>query len=483
MKKMTKRLLTFLLILVLSISIFDAQECKVQFERKGCIKTNRVVYHTQIANNRDSHSVVFTGKQVNWGNYQKSLQELIGECANRASKHGIAFAVGDYNQCWIATDEQNYNISFENQWQKSDGCIGHDFTKCVSSKHNLCAGGIGSQYVYFIGHQQNQTVDGKWGNWTSFTKCSKSCGVGFQTRSRICNKPKCGGKSCQGFSTESQQCNVQDCPVDGKWGNWTSYGPCTKSCGGGFQIRSRACDNPPQKYGGKDCLGRATENRTCNSQNCPVNGRYGNWTSFRSCTKSCGGGSQSRSRSCNNPAPKYGGKACVGSATDSRACNTQNCPINGKWGSWSGYGSCNKKCGTGSQTRTRSCNNPSPKYNGASCSGSSQQSRNCNTHSCYSGYMEFKTCEGSSRNVDCGSGKVIKLQDYFWGRTSKSYCRSGVDWFWSTSCRGGHGRIANRCHNRQSCKLEANNSWMNDDPCWGTPKYAWVKYRCYQSPY
>uniref|UniRef100_A0A7M5XD32 SUEL-type lectin domain-containing protein n=1 Tax=Clytia hemisphaerica TaxID=252671 RepID=A0A7M5XD32_9CNID len=383
-------------------------------------------------------------------------------------------------------------------------------------------------------------VDGKWGNWTSFTKCSKSCGVGFQTRSRICNKPKCGGKSCQGFSTESQQCNVQDCPVDGKWGNWTSYGPCTKSCGGGFQIRSRACDNPPQKYGGKDCLGRATENRTCNSQNCPVNGRYGNWTSFRSCTKSCGGGSQSRSRSCNNPAPKYGGKACVGSATDSRACNTQNCPIdgkwgaygayskcskdcgggsqsrsrscnnpapkyggkacvgsatdsracntqncpiNGKWGSWSGYGSCNKKCGTGSQTRTRSCNNPSPKYNGASCSGSSQQSRNCNTHSCWSGYHEFRTCEGSSRNVDCGSGKVIKLHDYFWGRTTKSVCKGGIDWTWSTSCRGGHGRIRNNCDNRRSCKLEANNSWMNDDPCWGTPKYAWVKYRCYQSPY
>ena len=104
----------------------------------------------------------------------------------------------------------------------------------------------------------------------------------------------------------------------------------------------------------------------------------------------------------------------------------------------------------------------------------------------YSGYMEFKTCEGSSRNIDCGSGKIIKLSDYWWGRTSKSYCRPNslivIDLTWSTNCKGGHGRIANNCHNRQSCKLEANNNWMNDDPCWGTPKYAWVKYRCYQNP-
>uniref|UniRef100_A0A7M5XCK5 SUEL-type lectin domain-containing protein n=1 Tax=Clytia hemisphaerica TaxID=252671 RepID=A0A7M5XCK5_9CNID len=328
-------------------------------------------------------------------------------------------------------------------------------------------------------------VDGKWTEYSEFGECSASCGGGSQKRTRSCTNPAPahGGKECEGSDEDEQECGTDPCPVDGKWGAYGAFSQCNKPCGGGSQSRSRSCNNPAPKYGGKACVGSATDSRACNTQNCPVDGKWGAYGAFSQCNKPCGGGSQSRSRSCNNPAPKYGGKACVGSATDSRACNTQNCPINGKWGSWSGYGSCNKKCGTGSQTRTRSCNNPSPKYNGASCSGSSQQSRNCNTHSCYSGYMEFKTCEGSSRNVDCGSGKVIKLQDYFWGRTSKSYCRSGVDWFWSTSCRGGHGRIANRCHNRQSCKLEANNSWMNDDPCWGTPKYAWVKYRCYQSPY
>uniref|UniRef100_K1PFK2 Hemicentin-1 n=1 Tax=Magallana gigas TaxID=29159 RepID=K1PFK2_MAGGI len=57
-------------------------------------------------------------------------------------------------------------------------------------------------------------------------------------------------------------------------------------------------------------------------------------------------------------------------------------PIHGGWSSWSGYGSCSKSCGSGSQSRSRSCNNPSPAYGGNSCSGASISSRSCNTHNC-----------------------------------------------------------------------------------------------------
>ena len=48
----------------------------------------------------------------------------------------------------------------------------------------------------------------------------------------------------------------------------------------------------------------------------------GGWSDYGACSKSCGGGTQSRT--CSNPAPENGGKACVGHAT--QLCNTQACP-------------------------------------------------------------------------------------------------------------------------------------------------------------
>ncbi len=54
----------------------------------------------------------------------------------------------------------------------------------------------------------------------------------------------------------------------------------------------------------------------------------GGWTgygSWGSCSVSCGGGTQTRSRSCTSPAPVYGGANCSGSVTDSQSCNSQSC--------------------------------------------------------------------------------------------------------------------------------------------------------------
>ena len=48
----------------------------------------------------------------------------------------------------------------------------------------------------------------------------------------------------------------------------------------------------------------------------------GGWSRFGSCSKTCGGGTQSRM--CSEPAPANGGKDCVGDAT--KECNTRVCP-------------------------------------------------------------------------------------------------------------------------------------------------------------
>ena len=57
----------------------------------------------------------------------------------------------------------------------------------------------------------------------------------------------------------------------------------------------------------------------------PVNGNWGAWRPWSTCTKTCGGGVKRRTRTCSNPAPKSGGRACTGSSAESQACNTSPC--------------------------------------------------------------------------------------------------------------------------------------------------------------
>ena len=59
--------------------------------------------------------------------------------------------------------------------------------------------------------------------------------------------------------------------VNGGYSAWTAYGDCSKTCGGGEQTRERTCTNPPPQYGGKDCseLGPSSSTRSCNDGKCP----------------------------------------------------------------------------------------------------------------------------------------------------------------------------------------------------------------------
>ena len=51
--------------------------------------------------------------------------------------------------------------------------------------------------------------------------------------------------------------------------------------------------------------------------------------------------------------------------------------MNGNWGSWSKYFSCSVTCGEGTQTRRRLCDEPAPKYGGADCEGDDEESQPC----------------------------------------------------------------------------------------------------------
>jgi len=59
--------------------------------------------------------------------------------------------------------------------------------------------------------------------------------------------------------------------VHGNWGPWGPYSQCSRTCNGGEQTRKRKCDNPAPKYGGKGCVGADHEKRKCGLKRCPGN--------------------------------------------------------------------------------------------------------------------------------------------------------------------------------------------------------------------
>ena len=57
--------------------------------------------------------------------------------------------------------------------------------------------------------------------------------------------------------------------VGGAWGAWSGWSECSSECGGGTQIRSKQCNDPAPANGGAECEGESTEVRECNTQSCP----------------------------------------------------------------------------------------------------------------------------------------------------------------------------------------------------------------------
>lgn len=55
--------------------------------------------------------------------------------------------------------------------------------------------------------------------------------------------------------------------VNGSWYEWSNWTDCSRTCGGGLQTRDRICERP--KYGGFDCDGPADEIRNCSTDPCP----------------------------------------------------------------------------------------------------------------------------------------------------------------------------------------------------------------------
>jgi len=263
-------------------------------------------------------------------------------------------------------------------------------------EHSNCLPGLICDYDGWFGTDYCKagpdTKDFSWSDWGEWSECSVACGgVGSQSRVRSCIPPTNGGYECPSDTdSESQDCNNGPCPVNGGWGEWPEWESCSVSCGGGEQSRFRSCDSPAPEYGGDDCTidgSESSEIQSCNENPCPINGGWGEWLDWEVCSVSCGGGEQTRLRSCDNPAPEHGGDDCSvdgSSNSETQNCNENPCPIDGGLSEWDEWGACTEPCGGGDQTRSRRCDNPAPEFGGLDCVGELTECQRCNLEPCAS---------------------------------------------------------------------------------------------------
>ena len=177
-------------------------------------------------------------------------------------------------------------------------------------------------------------VHGDWSDWKKEGICDAKCGEkGQQLFKRTCTnpEPENNGRACVGNDQKYEECIGKPCPIDGKYGAWSEWSKCsTNECGkDGTQTRTRSCIMP--QHGGKNCQGQSTESKTCkpdaNSCDTPViNGGWSNFSAWGACEnvdENCNG-TMKRTRTCTNPSPSGGGLSCTGSATEEKTCRT-NC--------------------------------------------------------------------------------------------------------------------------------------------------------------
>ncbi|XP_065056205.1 uncharacterized protein LOC135684538 [Rhopilema esculentum] len=383
----------------------DHVTCNRTYNKIGCFEEKSIVT-TLLVNDRESGSDKSQGHTIDWTNIDKYLHSLACRCKVEAEKHGFKyFGIRYFGECYGG------NAGTIDNARSSSRCFqGAHYGPCNDEVEAECGGQALADYVYSLKKSGEEDIDGGYSEWTQWSRCSQECGGGKMFRSRACDnpEPKGQGKDCfqLGNDTESANCGTAPCPVDGGFTEWSLFGACSKTCGGGIMTRTRNCTNPEPANGGKDCDGATVENKACNEQACPVNGGFSEWSDFGSCSVTCGTGIHRRERSCNNPPPSNGGLDCTGPYIETKECDAGGCPINGGYGEWKAVGECSKLCGEGEQTFQRECDNPMPQNGGANCFsiGPAEEKRVCNTHPCpidggFSEWSRFSNC-----SVLCGIG-------------------------------------------------------------------------------
>jgi hypothetical protein len=288
-------------------------------------------------------------------------------------------------------------------------------------------------------------IDCHVGAWSAYSECSRTCGTGHATRARDLMPPKHGGAACPS-SEETRECNDSECPVHCQVSEWNAWSACSKSCGFGFKSRSRSI-TVHRSHDGYVCPA-LTQEKSCNTHACPIDCIVEEWGSFGVCDKSCGIGSMTRTRTVSQQ-PMFSGAACP-SLTTTAACNSQHCPVNCEVTAWSQPSACDKTCGGGSQHRTR-VQTVAATHGGTSCPELTM-TLSCGREDCPVDCVQTTWSDWGNCDLTCGSGYQTRTRE--------------------TTISASHGGItcgttaASRACNTEDCPVDCRvSAWGNFGPC------------------
>ncbi|XP_052253419.1 thrombospondin-2-like isoform X2 [Dreissena polymorpha] len=161
-----------------------------------------------------------------------------------------------------------------------------------------------------------------WNSWGEWSTCSVSCGNGIRSRVRTCSNITCEGPPVMIVACMEVNCSTVS-PSSAIWSEWSAWSDCTRTCGGGNRTRTRTCSTGNASECCENMAIDSCNRESLQSRECINNDCYGNWEEWRpwsACSVSCGEGQQSRDRMCG---PE--GAVCPGLGKQSRVCYIQ-CP-------------------------------------------------------------------------------------------------------------------------------------------------------------
>mmetsp|Transcript_23708 Transcript_23708/g.50644 ORF Transcript_23708/g.50644 Transcript_23708/m.50644 type:complete len:1561 (+) Transcript_23708:103-4785(+) len=280
----------------------------------------------------------------------------------------------------------------------------------------------------------SKAIDCQVSDWTDWDECDRTCGSGQTHRARqISRFPQHGGELCPEVLLQTKgcnkgPCNVRDCLLSG-WADWT---PCSSSCGAGMQSRHREVVRE-RGEGGVGCSQELGETRECEDQvACGIKDcLMTEWSNWGECSVSCGGGYRKRARELTQ-LPDVGGQTCSGEVLEQiDPCGLSDCNmtcIDGTWGDWSAWAPCSVSCEGGTTFRTREVATSANKC-GREPEGLARQEKLCNvgtpcheTQDCvFDDWSMWSNCSAKCNGVKKRSRTVAH-----YGSGEGSFCQGAL---------------------------------------------------------